>query len=169
MRLDSHGFRVELPEPWEGAVVVGAVDAATRQRAAERGIVVAELPAVHLATFGLPARRGDFGSGAVELMTAEDVFVAVVEYGPENLGTALFQAGGLPRRLQPSWFRTDALQRWIPGQAGYQAFCTEGGRPLSLYVVLGGTGRASRLVREAERVLAGLEVTQRAPAAEVHR
>lgn len=158
VRLESHGFRVELPAPWEGAVVVGELDAATRRRAQERGTAVHTPPALHLATFALPPVRGDFGSGAVDVMAGDDVFVALVEYGPESLGTPLFARAGLPRRLEAGDFRSNALQRWNPGQAGLQVFCTEAGRPLSLYVVLGGTANTPALARQASAVLAGLEV-----------
>ncbi len=154
MRLEGHGFRAELPARWEGAIAVP--DAG--RRTLDRGVRPATPPAVHLASFPLPAVRGDYGSGAVERMADDDAFVAVVEYGAADAGTALFAAGPLPRRLQRGAFSPRALQRGLPGQAGLQVFCTEAGRPLCLYVVLGGARRADAVVAEVNAVLAGLHV-----------
>ena len=92
-------------------------------------------------------------------MGVDNAFIALVEYGPESLGTPLFSGRALPRRLRPEQFRTNSLQRAIPGQAGLQVFCTEAGRPLCLYVVLGSTRNARALVDEVSTVLAGLELT----------
>lgn len=161
MRLEGHGFRAELPPRWEGAISVPQVPAATYARAAEQGVTLSNPPAAHFASFALPAERGDFGSGAVELMGEADAFVAVVEYGPENLGTALFDTGPLPRRLRRADFAPNALQRAIPGQAGAQRFCTEAGRPLCLYAVLGGARQADTLIEQVNAVLGALEVTRR--------
>ncbi len=159
MQFSSHGFRVALPPRWEAAITVGPPDEALRFRAAERGRQLAEPPALHLANFPLPPERGDFGSGAVDVMGVDNAFIALVEYGPESLGTPLFSGRALPRRLRPEQFRTNSLQRAIPGQAGLQVFCTEAGRPLCLYVVLGSTRNARALVDEVSTVLAGLELT----------
>lgn len=158
MRLAAHGFAVDLPERWEGAVQVGAASPSARSRAAGRGIAVRTPAALHLSTAALPPVRGDFGSGAVDLLGDDDAFVAVVAYGPESLGTALFASGGMPRRLDPRAFAPNGLQRPLPGQSGLQVFCTEGGLPLSLYVVLGAHRNARRLVRRVEEVLAAVEV-----------
>jgi hypothetical protein len=161
MQIDSHGFRVDLPAPWEGAVRPGEVSWAESRRAASTGVEVRTPPVLHLSTTRLPAVRGDFGSGAVDLLGDADIFVAVVEYGPESLGTALFDTGPLPRSLAHRRFRPDGLQRAIAGQAGYQHWCTEAGRPLCLYVVLGAAHAARRLVGVVDGVLSRLEVLPR--------
>jgi hypothetical protein len=116
---------------------------------------------LHLASVPLPADRGDYGSGVVDLLGPGDAFVAVVEYGTDSVGTALFDTGPLPRRLDHRLFRPDGLQRAIAGQAGYQHFCTEGGRALCLYVVLGAAHAARRLARQVNDLLPRIQVTQR--------
>lgn len=161
MRLEGGGFRAELPEHWEGAVSVPSAGRTTRARARDQGVALTEPPALHLASLALPAVRGDFGSGVVELMDEGDAFVAVVEYGPENLGTALFDTGPLPRRLTRRSFAPSALQRPLPGQAGFQAFCTEAGRPLCLYAVLAGPRGVDAALAQVNQVLAGLTVMPR--------
>jgi hypothetical protein len=115
---------------------------------------------LHAGTFALPSERGDFGSHAVDLMGPDDTFVALLEFGPEEVGTALFAAQGLPRRLDPRRFSGRALQRSLPGQAGWQHFFTEGGRPFCLYVVLGDGDDALHQVRRVEQLLATIEVDQ---------
>lgn len=161
MLLQSAGFRVDLPDRWEGAVRTSEVAVGVRERAARRGLAVQTPPVLHLTTASLPAVRGDFGSGAVDLLGADDVFVSVVEYGPESVGTALFDTGPLPRRLRAKDFRPDGLQRAIPGQSGLQVFCTEAGRALCLYVVLGAHTNARRLSGVASDALGRVEVVAR--------
>ncbi len=158
MRIDGHGFRVDLPSPWEGAVRTGEASTAMRQRALRRGLSVQTPPVLHLSTTRLPSVRGDFGSGAVDLLKAEDLFVAVVEYGADSVGTALFDTGPLPRSVDSRNFRPNGLQRAIAGQSGFQHFCTENGRALCLYVVLGAHHSARTLVRGVNDILQRLEV-----------
>jgi hypothetical protein len=168
MRLAGHGLAIDLPSRWEGtigrrpadpaaaAVAVGAARTAAPALAEEQ-----LLPVAHLATFALPAERGDFGSGAVDVMAVGDVFLALVEFGPECAGTALFAP--LPRlpTFVPGQFATTRLQRIQKGQAGAQVFCTVGGRAFSVYAVLGGAGRARALVPEVNAVLAATAVEPR--------
>ena len=44
----------------------------------------------------LPAGRGSFGSGAVELMAGQDVFMTLFEYGEESVGTEFSRHRGSP-------------------------------------------------------------------------
>jgi hypothetical protein len=46
----------------------------------------------------------------------------------------------------------------IPGQAGYQRFFTENGRPFCLYVVLGGYANRQILAPSVQGFLEGLDV-----------
>ncbi|WP_370327168.1 hypothetical protein [Euzebya sp.] len=161
MRIDAHGFRVDLPAPWEGAVRLGEASRTAHERAAFQGRVLQTPPVLHLSTTQMPSLRGDFGSGAVDLLGTEDVFVAVLEYGADSVGTPLFDTGPLPRSLDHRAFAGNGLQRAIPGQAGWQHFCTENGRALCLYVVLGSRHNARRLVRTADDVLSRLEIAPR--------
>ena len=158
MRIDAHGFRVDLPAPWEGSVRQAEVSAATRARADYQGVTVQTPPVLHLSTTRLPTLRGDFGSGAVDLLGGDDVFVAVLEYGADSVGTPLFDTGPLPRSLDHRLFAPNGLQRAIAGQSGWQHFCTENGRALCLYVVLGAHHSARRLTRDASAILDRLEI-----------
>ncbi|MGI9017392.1 MAG: hypothetical protein ACR2HR_09885 [Euzebya sp.] len=158
MRIDDQGFAVDLPTPWEGAVQRGEVSPAVHRRASDRGVGVQTPPVLHLSTTPLPALRGDFGSGAVDLLGHADVFIAVLDYGQDSVGTALFDTGPMPRTLSSRQFKPDGLQRAIPGQSGYQQFCTENGRALCLYVVLGAHHQARRLVREANQMLSRIQI-----------
>jgi hypothetical protein len=153
--LDIQGFgiRAELPRGWEGAL--------RRSRPDPDGVEAAaapDPPVLHACTFALPSDRGDFGSGAVELMADDDTFVALLEYDREEVGSALFAARGLPRRLDPRHFHPRSLQRVLPGQAGWQHFFTDHGRAFCLYVVLGAHDDAHRQVRRVEQLLAGIRI-----------
>ncbi|GGI09052.1 hypothetical protein [Egicoccus halophilus] len=170
MQLRGHGIRAELPRGWEGAIrrepmhvdgEVGPFAAAAAAAAAAKGP-----PVVHLATFALPNERGDFGSGAVDLMADDDAFVALLEYGTEEADTPLFAAQGLPRRLDPRTFSTRSLQRSMRNQAGWQHFFTEAGRAFCLYVVLGDHGDVNRQVRRVEAVLAQISIDPAQPGEE---
>jgi hypothetical protein len=114
-------------------------------------------PVLHLANFALPASRGDYGTGAVERMGADNVFIALLEFGPDCLGTALYSPTGLPR-LTPGQFNPNGMQRRVAGQAGCQHFFTEGNRPFCLYVVIGSHRHAVALARQANDVLERIEV-----------
>jgi hypothetical protein len=85
-------------------------------------------PIVHLANFALPPGRGDFGTGAVENMGPAHVFVALLEYGRSELGSALFAHVGLPMPTAGQ-FSPNGLQRRLAGQAGWQRFFTVNDRP----------------------------------------
>ena len=77
--IRAHGIDVGLPAGWDGRISVRA-DGAPEAAFTAAGTHAATLrsrPVVHLANFGLPADRGDFGSGAVELMGDRDVFVVL--------------------------------------------------------------------------------------------
>lgn len=128
MNISAHGISVTLPRGWEGHIA---------GTARTKGGPAPAAPVAHLSTVPLPPGRGDFGSGAVEGLGRDDAFVALVEYGPECAGTALFARQGVPRRLRARAFNKRALQRTLAGQCGVQLFFTEAGRAFCLYVVLG--------------------------------
>lgn len=151
MNLTAHGIAVDLPPGWEGSITADSPDA-TRSKA--DGPAAAAQPIVHLSTTAMPPERGDFGSGAVEGLGIDDAFVALVEFGPECVGTELYSRQGLPRRLRTRAFNRRALQRTIDGQCGLQVFFTEAGRPFCLYVVL---GRDHDLAPLLDRVHAALD------------
>jgi hypothetical protein len=165
VRLSAHGITTDLPAGWEGRITRRRRPTAVSARAGGPGPVgspeeVPE-PVVHLANFALPEDRGDFGSGAVDLMGAEHALVVLFEYGPECAGTALFRRRGMPTRLTPAMFSPSALQRTLPGQAGCQVFFTAGDRAFCCYTVLGKQSAAARMLPQVNSTLAGTKIGPR--------
>ena len=124
MKLQHGGVVVELPAGWEA-----------RARSQPGGNLL-----LHAATVPLPASRGDFGSGVVETLGPDDVFVSLFEYDLADAKRALFAAQGLPVP-RPSDFSTAVLQRTQLGHSGAQFFFTATNRAFCLHVVLGSHGR----------------------------
>jgi len=158
--IRAHGIDVGLPAGWDGRISMRA-DGAPEAAITASGTRVATLrsrPVAHLANFGLPADRGDFGSGAVELMGDRDVFVVLFEYEPDATATALFRAQGFPRALDVRDFEPATLRRAIAGQSAHQVFFQESGRAFCLYVVLGAHARRAALVPIVNRVLASVRI-----------
>ena len=153
--IRAHEIGVTLPAGWDGRISVRRDGAAEKVVSATgtRVFVARSHPVVHLANFGLPADRGDFGSGAVELMGDGDVFVVLFEHEAAAAQTALFRTEGMPRALALRDFDPSNLRRGITGQSGFQAFFQEHGRAFCLYVVLGAHARRARLVPLVNRVL----------------
>jgi len=154
--LDAHGLLAELPPGWEGEIFTrgGVPD---QHRASAAAVGTAEPPCLHAATFALPAGRGDYGSGAVELMGPADVFLALLEFDAASVGTALFAAQGVGT-LTAASFHPQQLQRTLPGQSGTQRFFTAAGRPFCLYVALGSHARRAQLVPLVNGFLGGLSI-----------
>ncbi len=146
--LRAHGITAGLPPGFEGRIY--------RRQAAgpDAGHAVAQF-----ATFALPDGIGDLGGGALDLMDDDDVFAALVEYGPESLGTRLFARPGMPRQLSTANFLPIVLPGGPAGRSGSQWFFTEEERPFTLYVVLGSHARRQVLVRRVDALLADLEVS----------
>lgn len=167
MKLQAHGIQTDLPPGWEGRI-------ALRTRPSDGARTLGEAlpgplgtagevpnPVVHLANFALPEQRGDFGSGAVDVMTEENVLVVLFEYGPESVGKALFTRKGIPTRLTPAMFSASALQRTIAGQAGAQVFFTVANRAFCCYAVLGRQSAANRVLPQANATLAATRISPR--------
>lgn len=173
--LDAYGITIPLPAGWEARAMqreappaqIAAPTPGAAVRASDINGAVAKgwpgertFPVVHLGNFALPPNRGDFGSGAVEMMTGEHVFVTMFEYGPESVGQPLFD-NPFPRKLDLKRFSPNALQRRIPGQLGLQIFCQDAGRAFCVFVVLGAQNRGSRLLSSVNQVLPVIEVASR--------
>jgi hypothetical protein len=161
-RLAGHGLAVTLPARWEGRLyrrTVGETQQGLAPRIQTGTGWPGELshPVLHLANFALPASRGDYGTGAVERMGPENLFIALLEFGPDCLGTALYAPRGLPR-VAPGQFNPNGMQRRVAGQAGFQHFFTEANRPFCLYVVIGSHRQAVQLARHANEILERIEV-----------
>jgi hypothetical protein len=159
--LSHAGVRVALPQGWEGEILERAQLNRATDVGGQLSVAAAAPPlaTLHAANFALPSERGDYGSGAVEVMPADGVFVALLEFGPESRGTALFTQEGLPLPLDPAAFSPRQLQRPQGAQSGLQTFCTIGARPFCVYVVIGNYLERAGLVAQADALLAGLQVT----------
>ncbi|MGI9606983.1 MAG: hypothetical protein ACR2P0_12665 [Acidimicrobiales bacterium] len=160
--LNGGGVTVGLPSGWEGEIFNRApvVDGRSLQsEGAGAGSGEVARNVMHLANFALPAERGDFGSGAVELMNSGAVMVILFEHGPESVDTPLFARSGIPT-LDPSEFHPQQMQRTLSGQSGRQIFFNASGRAFCLYVVLGSHRQRSVLVPLVNQVLASLVIDQ---------
>ena len=155
-RLSGLGIDVEMPSGWDARIYRRPPGDA--RPALGAGASPATHAVVHAGNFPLPAARGDFGSGAVEVMRSGDVLVVLFEYGPESVGTPLFAAPGPPRALTSDRFSPRALQRVIPGQMGTQVFFSTANRAFCLYVVLATQASPGRLVGLVNPVLASLRI-----------
>lgn len=150
-RLSRSGIAVEVPSGWEASIDGGGFPQLSS------GAVRPTL--LHMGTFPLPPERGSFGSGATELMNTDDIMIVLFEYGPDSVGTPLFQNQGIPRELSAEDFDRQALQQGIPGQSGAQRFFTEQGRAFCLYVVLGSHLDRAELIPHVNDVLATLDIS----------
>jgi hypothetical protein len=117
-------------------------------------------PVLHACTRSLPADRGDFGSGAVDLLGPNDIFVAVVDYGTEVADQGLFARQGIPR-LAPSQFAPNRMQRPLPGMSASQHFFSQGGRAFCLFTVLGSHARRMASVPRADALVRTVQITDR--------
>jgi hypothetical protein len=147
----AHGLSVTPPGRWEARLFLR--DAMTSDGESVN-------PVLHLGNFALPPGRGDFGSGAVDVMGPGNAFVALLEYDRAEAGTALFAMRGMPRPALRD-FAANALQRPLRGQLGSQQFFTEHDRAFCLYVVLGSQQRAASLLGEVHAVLDRITVAAR--------
>jgi hypothetical protein len=147
-RIAALGLAAAPPPGWEVAIV---------RRPAAPGELT--LPVLHAATVPLPAGRGDYGSGVVELLGATDVFVGLLEFGSGSVRTPLFpESSGLPS-LTPGAFRPNQLQRIIPRQAGVQRFFSIRGRAFCLYGVIGSFANRVPLSFRANQLIGSLEIS----------
>ena len=154
-RLAAHGVSIDVPAGWE-AELSTQPDPSTLDPATDplpRPLVV-----LHAANFSLPAERGDYGSGAVEIMGRNGIFAALVEFDGASAATMLFAAEGVPTRLAADDFGPDRLHLSMPGQAGLQQFFHVGSRAFCLYAVIGSHSLRGVLVPELNRVLSGLSI-----------
>jgi hypothetical protein len=144
--MRAHGLTISPPPAWDVRVY---------RRPAE--FEARTFPVVHAANFPLPARRGDFGSGVVEIMGPSHVLVVLFEYDRASAGQALFSRRGLPT-ARPGDFSPRALQRTLRGQSGVQYFFNDSGRAFCLYIVLGSHARRRRLVAAANQLMKSVAI-----------
>jgi hypothetical protein len=146
-RIAALGLAMSPPPGWEAAIF---------RRPAAPGEVT--FPVLHAATLPLPSHRGDYGGGLVELLGALDVFVSLLEFGPDAARTALFRDSHGTPRLTPGAFRPNQLQRIVRNQAGAQRFFTARGRAFCLYAVVGSFANRGPLSLRANQLIGSLEI-----------
>ena len=143
-RLEAYGISLELPPGWEGS--------AFRHDGGE--------PTVHVASFRLPSRDGEFGTRATGIMPRDGLFLAMTEYRVRGgeLRAGIF-AGRRPRSLRTAELGASTLLRPVAGQRGLQRFFSAANRAFCLYVVAGSDGE--RRLAAANAMLASLEIDTR--------
>lgn len=147
MKLQKDGLGVDAPPGWDSRIYT---------RVPEDDVATTH-PILHAGNFALPGDRGDFGSGAVDVMGPEHVFVTLMEFHPDAARTELFKREGVPT-LTPESFSPRKLQRTIEGQAGCQWFFHVGERAFCLFVVLGDYGNRVKLTKVARELVARLDI-----------
>lgn len=151
MKLAHLGLSVQTPRGWDARIF---------RRQPQAGEVTR--PVLHAADFPLPGVRGDYGSGAVEIMGPHHVFLALIEFDESEAATPLF-GHERPSRITSGEFGPDRLQRALPGQAGAQFFFSERSgsttRPFCLYVVIGSYDGRTTLVPRANGIFQTMEVS----------
>lgn len=95
--LADGGISVDLPSGWDGHIRAAGQGAASADRAVEAegapDVPVGEGMVLHAASFALPAERGDYGSGAVEVMGGSDVLVCLLEHPRQLCGIKKLRGG----------------------------------------------------------------------------
>ncbi|MCI0543525.1 MAG: hypothetical protein L0Z49_03645 [Actinobacteria bacterium] len=146
VRLRAHGIDVDVPRGWDGEIYRPSTGFTAQ------GVEGGSTPVMHLSNSALPPVRGDFGSGAVELLRSDNVFLVLVEYDRSSANRSLFSTQGMPQ-VRAEDFAPDTMQHPVQGQSGAQYFFNTGGRAFCLYVVLGSHARRNELVPEINQVL----------------
>jgi hypothetical protein len=170
MRKNGFGISVDVPPGWASSIRRRPVDApmdaaqdlppGASPSPDARGVAPSgppapterTLPVVHVCSRPIPAGVGDFGSGLLEALGGEDVFVALLEYGSDLAGEGLFARPGWPR-LAPSQFSPSRMFRAIPGRSASQHFFTAEERAFCLFTVVGSHSRRMATVPRAAGVV----------------
>lgn len=170
MRTSGFGISVDVPTGWTSSITRRPVDAPEDASAdpllraapapealGTRPLTPLEpgertLPVVHVCSRPIPTGVGDFGSGLLEVLGVDDVFVALVEYGSDLAGEGLFSRQGWPR-LAPSQFSPSRMFRAMPGRSASQHFFTAQERAFCLFTVVGSHSRRMATVPRAAQVV----------------
>jgi hypothetical protein len=157
--LSAHNVTIDLPTGWEGRISQRDMSSSSSARVASTEPDPTTTGALlQTANFALPASTGDFGGGAVELMTNVDLFVVLFEYDRASARAPMFASTGVPR-LGVDDFSSVTLQRVLDGQGGAQRFFNEAGRAMCLYVVLGSHARRVRTIPVINDLLSTLRIS----------
>jgi hypothetical protein len=145
------GLAIQVPRGWEARI--------QQSTAAEEG--ARRYPVMHAATVPLTMERADYGGGVVERLGSADVFISLVEFGEEAVGSNLYPEVTSVPPVTASMFHPFQLQRRISGQAGTQIFFTLRSRAFCLYVVIGSYARRIELAALANDIILKMSVAPR--------
>lgn len=103
-QVDEFGIRVEVPGGWHVAIRRRLLDGAVAHGRAPVAAAAGERPrpVLHASTRAIPPGCGDFGGGAVELLSTEDIFIALMRNGREG-GALRYPAARESGGLQGEW------------------------------------------------------------------
>lgn len=160
--MSDRGIDLELPPGWEGEIYRRSPGEVRYDEGVPRSrqLQPTTRSVVHLGSFPLPPDRGDYGSGAVEIMRDEDVLVILFEFEPESATTAQFVSSGLPYPVTAADFDPNQMQRPLQGMAGMQRFFNvDEERAFCLFVVIGSYARRKELLPKINTVLSSITIT----------
>lgn len=150
--LAGGGVTIDLPSGWDAQIRATEPPAASRPAVGAAGAPAPAGTVLHAGSFALPPNRGDYGSGAVEVMGGSDVLVCLLEGDPSDVDSPLYRRRGVPP-ITAADFSPQTMQRAVAGMAGTQHFFTEAGRAFCLYVVVGSHRTRGPLARVADSVV----------------
>ncbi len=150
-RVTMQGLTLNVPNGWEVRI----------RQSAQVAPDETHLPVLHASTEPLPAERADYGGGVVERLKNDSVFISLLEFGDEAVGSKLYPVVQSIPRVTASQFHPFQLQRRIVGQAGSQTFFTFQDRAFCLYVVLGSFARRIELSARANQLIDQLLIAPR--------
>lgn len=153
--MQGGGVTIDLPSGWDAEIYRRPTNTSALSAT---GIVEQTNLVLHAANFALPEPRGDFGSGAVELMERENLLIVLFEYNPDDAQSALFKHEGLPIPLSSEGFHPHNMQRARKGLQGCQHFFNTGDRAWCLYVVVAERGM-TQSIADANAVLASVDMS----------
>ncbi len=153
-RLSAYGIALDVPTGWEAELSLQDADETDAgPPPAGQGLVV-----LHAANFWLPTERDDYGAEALEAMGPAGVFIALVEFDHDAVGSLLFEHQGIPADLQPDDFDPAALRRPMREQAGLQRFFHAAGRAFCLHAAIGSHNNRYMLTQDVNSILSGLTI-----------
>lgn len=158
--LSDHGIAVTVPSGWDARLFQRAEIEVATPGDPDTPVGGFTSPILHLGNFDLPTVRGDYGSGAVDIMGPDHVFVALVEFAADSVGQPMFNGRGLPQ-LRGSDFAPATMQRPTPPRSGAQRFFVEQGRAFCLYAVIGSHTRRQILAPHVAAAVAAIVVSPR--------
>ena len=141
MRIQRNSVQVEVESGWEAELL---------DHPGGRAVL-------HLSDSQLPTDRSDFGGHAIEHLTGGRLFVAVLEYHPDDANRGVFHHQGMPH-FRAQDFSPNHLHRFVVGQTAAQKFFSWNGRAFCAYAVIGADPAPPGAVLRVNRSLGNVKV-----------